>query len=270
MEQTPHQDLSERLKPAWRWRACFVVYSLGMVLLTVCIVNAVKRPPSLVVANFGPTGNERSAKTPHRLLVEYIDSIKQGREFRIGEATGLVHIATRHIGRRDIEFSENWVQWIMGQFYDPMLQTQDTEMLIDGRLGNCSDRCQILKTVAEMSGKRCRFVGLSGHVVLEIEIDGRWRVADPDYNVTFAADIDFLSKPENESILRRPLDRRYPKSVIDEYVRIIQTENDNLHLPVGSPLSPRLYLAERVCQILAWVVPCLCLTAIIPLLRGPS
>lgn len=248
-------------------RIYFVVYSVGLVLLTVCFVNASKRPSSLVVANFGPRGNEVTAKTPHRLLVEYIAEARDNERFHLWEATNLVHFATRHVGRRDIKFSENWLQWLVGQVYWPMLQTQDSDLLIEGRLGNCSDRCQILKSVVELSGQRSRFVGLSGHVVLEVEIDGRWQVADPDYNITFPMDVDELAKPENEQVMRSALRMWYQKPIIDQYVQIVQTVDDNLHQPIGSPLSPRLFVAEQICKVLAWLLPCLFLLAVVPLLR---
>jgi hypothetical protein len=148
-----------------------------------------------------------------------------------------------------------------------MLQTQDSNLLIEGRLGNCSDRCQILKTVAELSGKRCRFVGLSGHVVLEVEIDNAWYVADPDYNVTFDKPVESLARPEQERQLRSRLEKRYRKSVVDEYVRILQTVDDNIHLPIGSALSPRLYVAEKACKVASWLLPSVFIIASIPLIR---
>lgn len=254
---------------SWRIRqgAWLLIYSAGIMLLTLSIHDATDYQSSLVVANYGPSGGEYSAKTPHKRLLDYIDAVKDGNRFRTMEATSLVHFASRHISHREIKFSENWVQWCAGQFYPPMLQTQDTQRLIDGKLGNCSDRCQVLKYVAELGGRKCRFVGLKGHVVLEIDNEETWVTADPDYNVVFRMPVSELEKKVNEQTIRDALARRYSKGVIDRYVEIMQSEGDNLHLAVGSPLSPRLYWAERICKWLSWGLPILFLGGIIPFLR---
>ena len=236
--------------------------------MTICVVNAVKTPSSLVVANFGPRGNALTAKTPHKLLVDYMDTTPESNRFQLQEATHLVHFATRHVPRRDISFTENWSQWIIGQCYSPMLQTQDTDLLIAGRLGNCADRCQILKSIAERSGKRCRFVGLSGHVVLEVEVDGKWNIADPDYNVTYPMEVQELARPQNETLMHNSLRLWYTPTVVDQYIQIVQSTENNLQMPTGSPLSPRLYLAEQICKWLSWLVPVLLLFSVVPWLRS--
>jgi len=78
--------------------------------------------------------------------------LQQGGPFDLDRTIQLIRRATLHSDDRRVAFSENWLQWAVGQFYQPASRTQSTEALIVGGIANCSERAQILKSLAEAAG----------------------------------------------------------------------------------------------------------------------
>jgi hypothetical protein len=187
-------------------------------------------------------------------LLSYLNSIEAGATFDLNVATDCVFQNTLHSDARRISPMENWLQWSLGQAYPPLQRTQDTRRLIAGGIGDCSERSQILKLLVEAAGHKCRFVGLTGHVVLEACIQGEWHTADPDYGVVYPCDVSTLAR--EASLLRRHLSLvGHNPSQIETYLALVQSTEDNIVLPVGSPLSPRLHAIERLCDWLAIAAP---------------
>jgi hypothetical protein len=190
-------------------------------------------------------------------LGNYVRAVASGDEaFELRTATMRVYRGIVHEEPRHIRVSENWLQAGLGLLYAPIKTTQDTDRLIAGGIANCSERSQILKTIAESAGYDCRFVGLEGHVVLEVHDGGRWRMADPDYGVVFDVGVDSMALPEQESVLVAALvGFGHSDETISTYLQILQSTDDNTRLAVGSPLSPRLDAIERACGWLVWILP---------------
>jgi hypothetical protein len=185
-----------------------------------------------------------------------LKSLHSGADFNLAAATHLVHNATTHSDERRVSLTENWVQWVGSKFYPPLGRTQSTRRLIAGRFANCSERAQILKTLAEAAGMPSRFIGLNGHVLLEVQQHGQWHVADPGYDLIFSESIEQLQQPSAAPGIRQRLsDAGHPPEVIENYVAIMQSAQDNVVLPIGAALSPRLYRAELACAWLAWLLP---------------
>jgi hypothetical protein len=206
--------------------------------------------------------NRQSATGAELTLRTYLESLKGGRPFDLEEATNQVFRGTEHSDQRKIHFSENWIQWLVGQGYAPLMHTQDTGLLIAGGQANCSERAQILKTLAETAGKSCRFVGLNGHVVLEVEDQGIWKMADPDYGIAYTSGVQVLSQPAAAPLVRKSLlQRGYPSLKVEKYLEILQSSGDNIFLPHGQALSPRLFALESACRWLVWVLPSVFLLA---------
>lgn len=190
-------------------------------------------------------------------LCQYVRSVATGDErFELADATTRVYLGIVHQEPRYIGPGENWLQAVAGIFYPPIKTTQDTDRLLAGGIANCSERSQILKTIAESAGYQCRFVGLQGHVVLEV-LDGQhWRMADPDYGVVFDLDANSLASIDRQPVIATALrNRGHQDQTITRYLEILQTTNDNQTLPTGSPLSPRLYKVEQACNWLIWILP---------------
>jgi hypothetical protein len=192
---------------------------------------------------------------PHSLAA-YVAGLRRGQPFELDRATREVYLGTVHSDHRRLAFTENWLQWTLGKVHPPLACTQDTNRLIAGSIANCSERSQILKTLAEEAGHECRFVGLSGHVVLEVRTPRGWQVADPDYGVVYPVGITQLEQAEGEPLVRTTLGAAgRPRLTIDRYWQIVGSRSDNVVLPIGSPLSPRLDVVERGCIWLALLLP---------------
>jgi hypothetical protein len=198
---------------------------------------------------------DNEAQVASEQLNSYWRELQSGASFNLRTANQLVYANTTHDDNRRISFTENWMQWCLGQFYDPILQTQDTASIIRGNRANCSGRCQVLKSFAEAAGLECRFVGLNGHVVLEVKDGARWRVADPDYNVVYNQSLDELKQPDSQNVIRRALRGRYSRQAIKTYTEIFQSAEDNVRLPIGEALSPRLNWMEQTLKWLVWLTP---------------
>jgi hypothetical protein len=205
-------------------------------------------------------------------LCHYAHAVATGNEpFELTAATLRVHQGIVHQEPRFVGPGENWLQAILGTFYPPIKTTQDTDRLLAGGIANCSERSQILKTIAESAGYQCRFVGLQGHVVLEVLDGEQWLMADPDYGVVFDLDVASLALPDQQPVVVAALtDRGYPYQTIARYLEILQSTNDNQTLPTGSPLSPRLHKIEQACSWLIWMLPATAIAlGLSPVLIGP-
>ena len=192
----------------------------------------------------------------HKSLRHYTNGVRDGAAFDLREATEHIYRGTTHSTDRRIAITENWLQWTLGQLYSPLSRTQNADRLLAGQLTDCSERALILKTLAEHSGHPCRFVGLCGHVVLEVRIGDRWQVADPDYGVVYPVEITALERDGGTALLEETLRAAgHEPAVIERYRQIVQSTDDNVVLPVASPLSPRLDAIERGCDWLAVILP---------------
>lgn len=202
---------------------------------------------------------KQSGRSAASELNAYWSELRKGESFDLHKATLAVHQGTTHNSTRYIRLHENWVQWFAGLLYEPLRRTQNTDLLIAGKNAECSERAQILKTIAEEFGHQCRFVGLGGHVVLEVSSESDWQVADPEFGLTFPVNVTQLAnesqQPAIESALRS---RDINEDQIADYVQIIQSQEDNVRLPIGEALSPRLKIIEDTCGWLAWIIPIAC------------
>lgn len=219
-----------------------------------CLVGTVLL--SLTVA-----GNlwKQSGKSAAAELNAYWSELRNGETFDLNKATMAVHLGTTHKSPRYIRWHENWVQWFAGLLYAPLRRTQNTDLLIAGKNAECSERAQILKTIAEEFGHQCRFVGLGGHVVLEVASENDWQVADPEFGLTFPVNVTQLADESQQLAIETALrSRDINEHQIADYVQIVQSQEDNVRLPIGEALSPRLKLIEDACGWLAWIIPIAC------------
>lgn len=183
------------------------------------------------------------------------------------EANEHVFLAIQH-GQRRLRIYENWLLWVLGKVYQPFGKTQNSKRIIVGRQAMCSEVSQVLKSITERAGLPSRFIGLNGHVVLEVRIANRWIVADPDYGVVYPVNFNSLQQQESGQLIQEMLQEKgYSQSVIDTYIKIVTSKKDNRVRVVGSPISPRLFTTERIAEWLKWLIPIGCLLGGIYLLK---
>lgn len=236
-----------------------MLFVLGTALGALTIESRLVPPPAIEPAR-SPTNHARARIYPsssdRQALIVALQSREPDEPFNLGITNRLVYRGTVHCDDRRIGVYENWLQWLLAHGYPPLERLQDSERLARGVGANCSERAQILKTLVQRAGRPCRFVGLNGHVVLEVEMESGWCVADPDYGVVFPVDMERLARAECQPLIWwRLAGRGYGPAAIRSYLQIVQSTDDNIALPIGSPLSPRLYLIETACGWLVWLIP---------------
>lgn len=178
-----------------------------------------------------------------------------------------VHHNTTHDVTRQIHPSENWIQWIAGQFYSPLLRTQNPKLLAAVGRGDCSERAAILQWLLHRNGISSRFVGLGGHVVLEAKADGKLWTLDPDYGLVFPIGVQPLSEsastPLQICLIQAGVDPQRTRN----YEAILTSTQDNVYLPWNTPISPRLRAFEELCDWLLWCSPAVAWIAILAIGR---
>lgn len=178
-------------------------------------------------------------------------------------ATLYVHSITEHCMQRDLALWENWPQWLLGQFYSPLLRTQNPHWIVLGGRGDCSERAAVLQDLLSAQGIQSRFIGLGGHVVLEAQSQrGAW-VLDPDYGVSMQTGIAQLQERSLSDLEPWLIEQGIDQAKSQQYASLLTSQEDNEVLEWNQPLSPRLKRVEHACELAIWLVPMICWLAIL-------
>lgn len=171
------------------------------------------------------------------------------------EINTIVFESIFHTGRRKYSFSENYILFLGGFLHEYISSPQNPAGIIKGGGGLCSEISAVMKRVLRRAGVKARFIGLRGHVALEVEVDDEWVVADPDYGVVYEYPLQVLEERANEIIPGALAEAGYPDEMIEAVVRVFMDSEENVALPPGQALSPRLALIENAANVLKWVLP---------------
>ena len=173
-------------------------------------------------------------------------------------ANHYVHMITEHCQSRDLAPWENWAQWILGQFYSPLMRTQNPVWIVYGGKGDCSERSAVLQDLLWAQGIQSRFIGLGGHVVLEAQSQTETWILDPDYGLAIKTGIDEFENQASGELSGWLVGQGIAPCESLEYEQIVGSKDDNVRLDWNVPLSPRLKKVESLCEIAVWLVPLLC------------
>lgn len=222
-------------------------------LLFVAIVSSILLAAGVWFAD--PTYKVRLALFQSMKVSGLSERLDSNPEEVLRVANEFVFENTQHDPDRQVQLWENWVQWIAGQFYSPLLRTQDPRLLAAQGKGDCSERAGILQWLLAEQGIASRFVGLGGHVVLEVEAAGSMWTLDPDYGLLFPFGVAAMCE-----VSPLPIQIMLAQSGIDTqraitYEAILRSADDNVFFPWNSALSPRLKLAERAFLWIFWCLP---------------
>lgn len=150
-------------------------------------------------------------------------------------------------GDSDHGFFSNWVMWSLGFLNDNVGLARTPDVLLRTQAsGLCSEASYLMVAAAKREGLPARHVGLNGHVVAEIEIDGTWHLYDPDMDVRSGMsrdgesfgdfNIDTLAA---DSVLAH---KAYPA----KYAAMIASTDDN---KTGAPYAQFNVGAQRLMQL---------------------
>jgi len=252
--------------------SALILISLILIALNIAgLVMVPSVPGSQLAPTEKPVPGFHHAILPTAALRKILDSSSENllKARDVEYANNLVFSSIRHSKQRRLNIEENWLLWLMGRFYEPFLKTQNTARLVKGGAAICSESAQVLKTLVERAGLAARFVGLSGHVVLEVKTSDGWKIADPDYGVTYPVGLDVLETKKGVELLTNAMaSKGYDEATIHNYVSLFQSSEDNHSNPIGKPMSPRLYYIEIVADGLKWLIPLIMIGLAIAVKRG--
>jgi hypothetical protein len=189
-------------------------------------------------------------------LRSFAEDFQGASRYPVYRACRLVHSLTEHRVNCNVTPLDNWIQWSLGQIYPPLLRSQVADRILERGEGDCSERVAVLQSLFRESRLPTRIVGLGGHVVLEVYANGIWYMADPDYGILAFGIVEQVATDAERRVVI-PLKRAgYSQAVIDRYLEILQSMEDNIRMPTNSPISPRLHWIEEATRILLVALPC--------------
>ncbi len=140
--------------------------------------------------------SEATANTELTELLEH----EHLESFDLEAMNALVHRAITYGDSPRLGFTDNPLLWLHAKRLAAprLLAAKDPAIIAERGVGLCSDSVIVLNTLAKRAGLPTRAVGLVGHVVAEIQVDGRWRVADPSYGPVFDVSLAELTSSRTE------------------------------------------------------------------------
>lgn len=151
-------------------------------------------------------------------------------------------------------FFENWILWSRARRigYHEWL---DSEKAIRLGGGYCSQHAIVMDNILDEQGIESRILGLNGHVLNEVLIDGEWYVADPNYNVTFDASLAEL-EDNPFKVYQAYREAGLPEQTARHWQDVFGTAADNWHFRSSLAYGSMVYfLQEKASLLLIWLVP---------------
>ena len=150
---------------------------------------------------------------------------------------------------------ENWILWAYSQ-YIGHYEWKKTERAIRLGGGFCSQHAIVFDNILKEQGIESRLLGLNGHVLNEILVDGKWRIYDPAYNVVFA---DSLKKLEDspEKVFSAYKNAKRPEEEAKHWEKVFSSAEDNWHFKSSKHYSVIGYAIEITSFYLVWAIPLL-------------
>ena len=181
---------------------------------------------------------------------------KKSEDFNLEKMNNLIFESIQHSDKREILFFENWSQWILSKIYNHLKKTQDATLIVDSGMGICSEVVTVMKKIALTNNLNSRIIGLNGHVLIEVYIDDKWYLADPDYGFIFDSSYEQILSLDNvqiKSLISKKLSSRgFNDKFTDTYFNIFTSIDDNIILSEGEFLSQRLYFLEMTLKSFNW------------------
>jgi hypothetical protein len=150
-------------------------------------------------------------------------------------------------------FFENYILWARAKSRG-YFQWINTHKAIRLGGGLCAQQAFILNNILKYQGIESRILGISGHVLNEVYVGGKWLVADPDYNIVFNYSLREI-EDNPELIGKSYLNVGLNEIQINEIKGFFASKDDNWHFKNPVAYYVWDYLIERVAIYLVWLIP---------------
>ncbi len=173
------------------------------------------------------------------------------------ELLKLVSDSFFHKSIYEIKPWDNWIMWVGGLLYEPLLDSQDADLLWARGGGPCHQASIIYITKAKELGFDARLISLDGHVVAEVNIPNvGWRVADPDYGIFWPNSLDAFGRNiKQKDIVHILISKGYSEQTANKFAEIYISQENNKR--VEFPNAPNRYKFEKAMSFAKWLFPLL-------------
>ncbi len=150
-------------------------------------------------------------------------------------------------------FFENWILWGIARNRG-RYEWFNLRRAVRAGGGYGSQHAMVFNGLMRRAGLTSRILGVGGHVLNEVLIDGQWRVYDPDYNVVFTDSLsDLVRAPEK--ITRAYVAAGRPVEEAKHWREVLASPADNWHYPSRKLYDVKGYLVETAALYLVWLIP---------------
>lgn len=191
-----------------------------------------------------------------------LDSVRNGTGLVPGSSayadyvTNIAFSSLQHGAAAALHPAHSWVGWTLSRWYgESLMFTQDPRVIAESGFAVCSQAARVVTEIARRDGVEARLVGLDGHVVSELLINGAWLMSDPDYGIVFLGAVDEVGLPESEPQVRASLSKKgFTSSAIDEYLEFFRS-SPPVRRENWSPDEAKPWIIERWGVALSWLAP---------------
>ncbi len=150
-------------------------------------------------------------------------------------------------------FFENYILWAIAE-YQGGYEWSDTKKAVRMGGGYCSQHAIILNNILSEQDFNTRILGLNGHVLNEVFLEGKWRVFDPDFNVTFDLSIKELeANPHIVFEKYKAIGR--PDKEARHWQEVFASADNNWHYRNSISYGIKKTLIEIISFYLIWIIP---------------
>ena len=150
-------------------------------------------------------------------------------------------------------FCENWLIWLYSLRRGHHEWTSTRRAVAVGG-GHCSQHAIVLNNLLRAEGIASRIVHLNGHVVNEVETDGRRRVVDPTYGIVFAESLSELEdapRRARAAYVSAGCDDNEARYLVDAFT----SKHDNHAFDTARAYASRRSTIELVSLWAVWGIP---------------
>lgn len=127
------------------------------------------------------------------------------------------------------------------------------EKVLESGFGLCSQASIALYDYLVENKQEAKIIGLHGHVVVELRLDKKNFIMDPDYNVVFAGTFEDLSKI-TDKIRRAYSASGYSDELVKKIVEKYESDKNNSSKNLWQ-YYPKYFLFYYSMELLKWLLP---------------
>jgi len=152
-------------------------------------------------------------------------------------------------------FFENWIMWRYAN-KKGWYEWTDTKKAIRAGGGFCSQHAIVLNNILREQDIESHIIGIHGHVLNEVKVNGNWRVYDPDYNVVFNHSLHELE--QNPSLVSKTyLNSGWSDTTATTLEALFSTTEDNWYYKTSRSWGDKRAFKEGISIYLIWFIPAL-------------